>query len=111
MTRSKPLTPAAAMGVLKNDTGFPDEVVAAWNDLLLKYLRADGVAVITQQEAVAFLVDRLWISRQAVFERHLLDVEPLYRKAGWKVEYEKAAYYEVDRDSVFTFRAPRRRAQ
>ena len=34
------------------------------------------------------------ITRDEVLRQKLLDVEPLYRKAGWQVEYDKHAYCE-----------------
>jgi hypothetical protein len=33
-------------------------------------------------------------TRQQVFDNNWLDVEDIFRKAGWKVNYEKPAYNE-----------------
>ena len=42
------------------------------------------------------------LQRQELFDKGWLDIEPLYRRAGWKVEYDKPAYYE-DYQPNFTF--------
>jgi hypothetical protein len=36
----------------------------------------------------------------------LLDIEPIYREAGWIVEYDKPAYCE-NYDANFTFTIPK----
>ena len=40
--------------------------------------------------------------RNKLFDKHYLDIEPLYREAGWKVKYDKPAYNE-DYKATFTF--------
>ena len=42
------------------------------------------------------------ITRETIFDNHWLDIEPTYRKVGWKVEYDKPAYYE-SYPATFTF--------
>lgn len=32
--------------------------------------------------------------KDEIFKKHWLDVEPIYEKAGWKVEYDKPGYNE-----------------
>ena len=34
------------------------------------------------------------ITRDTIFDNHWLDIEPTYRKAGWKVIYDSPAYCE-----------------
>jgi hypothetical protein len=40
--------------------------------------------------------------QQVIFDNHWLDIEDHYRKAGWKVTYDKPSYYE-DYDAFFKF--------
>lgn len=46
------------------------------------------------------------INRHTLFDNHWLDIEPIYRIAGWEVEYDKPAYCE-DYPANFTFRIPK----
>lgn len=41
--------------------------------------------------------------RGMLFDKHYLDIEPIYEEAGWEVEYDKPAYCETY-DANFTFR-------
>lgn len=41
-------------------------------------------------------------SRQFIFDKHWLDIEDTYRKAGWNVEYDKPGYCE-NYDAYFVF--------
>ena len=34
------------------------------------------------------------LSKDMIFENHWLDFEPIFRKAGWKVSYDKPGYGE-----------------
>jgi hypothetical protein len=42
------------------------------------------------------------VSRQEVFDNQWLDIEDIYREAGWKVSYDKPAYNETYK-AYFTF--------
>ena len=46
------------------------------------------------------------IDRNTIFENDWLDVEPIYRKEGWIVEYDKPAYCE-NYPANFTFKVPK----
>ena len=45
------------------------------------------------------------IDRKTIFDNHWLDIEPIYRKEGWIVEYDKPAYCE-NYAANFTFKIP-----
>jgi hypothetical protein len=51
---------------------------------------------------VALLVKK-GLKKQQIFDDNLLDVEEVYEKAGWKVEYDKPAFNE-SYPATFTFR-------
>ena len=46
------------------------------------------------------------VTRSTLFDNNWLDIEPIYRRAGWVVEYDKPAYCE-DYPATFTFKLPK----
>lgn len=44
------------------------------------------------------------ISSDELYKKHQLDIEEVYRKAGWVVSYDKPAYNE-NYDAIFTFKS------
>jgi len=49
------------------------------------------------------------IQRQEIFDSKYLDFEPIFRKIGWKVEYDKPAYCESYEPSfIFTKKKQKR---
>lgn len=80
---------------------IPDEVIEIWNELIKEAW--DGRrSYIKQPYAVALISNRLGITKQQAFDRHLLDIESIYEEAGWKVEYDKPGYCD-DYEASFTF--------
>lgn len=98
---TKPITPAEA---LDTPLAFPDEVVGCWNHIILTNLR-NGSARVEQDAIVEIIASRMNCARQTVFDNHWLDVESLYRKAGWKVEYDKPGPGDTYK-AFFIFTAP-----
>ena len=93
----KPITPQEALDG-RADV-IPDFVIEAFN-ALIKLKMYNGTARITQNEAVQAVLQH-WPGsaahpqpRDHVFNQHWLDVEPLYRRAGWGVTYDKPGYNE-----------------
>jgi hypothetical protein len=60
-------------------------------------------ATVMQPEAAKRIAKALGITTSEAFKRGLLDVEDAYRKAGWKVEYDKPGYNETY-EASFKFR-------
>ena len=56
------------------------------------------------QDDVAKLIVQKGLKRQDIFDNHWLDVEDLYRKNGWKVDYDKPGYNE-SYNAYFVFSA------
>lgn len=79
---------------------IPDEVFAAFDELIAKDFN-QGYATVMQNEVVLLALKKLKVAghrkmtRQMIFDNHWLDVEAIYRKRGWKVEYDKPAYNET----------------
>lgn len=59
-------------------------------------------AVLGQDELCDDIARHFGFNRSEVFARKLLDVEEVYRAAGWNVEYDKPAYCETY-PATFTF--------
>lgn len=64
---------------------FDEEIVRCWNGSFSKVLQSDVAALIARY---------LEIAVGEVFRRGLLNVEPIYRKAGWVVEYDRPGFSE-----------------
>lgn len=45
---------------------------------------------------------RRGMKRDELFDKGWMDIEPIYRKSGWRVEYDKPAYNETY-PATFTF--------
>ncbi len=72
---------------------FPDEVIAAFNAEIAT--RWDGTQATIQQETmVARISGALGLERAEVFSCRLLDVAEVFRRAGWRVVYDKPGYCE-----------------
>lgn len=81
---------------------FPDEVIHAFNELIaLNY--CDGRAVIKQSDVLLRL--EAVFSRQTVVDNGWLNIEELYRSAGWNVDYDKPGLYETYQ-ATFIFLRP-----
>jgi hypothetical protein len=95
----KPITPAEARG--KKKESIPPEVFEVFNQLLTEKYAED--ITITQNEVMTMILKALPnVKRQQVFDRGWLDIEDVYRSAGWAVEYEKPAYNESG-EAFWTF--------
>lgn len=98
----KPITPAEA----EKGTAKPDFVIKAFNDLIAHNMH-NGQARFTQYEVIQRIAQeagfQLLVSD--IYSSGWLDVEPLYREAGWTVEYDKPGYCETYK-AFFIFRKP-----
>lgn len=95
-----PIKPKEVQG--KKDAALPEEVFEVFNDLITKHWNGSS-ANFTQDEAVKIIAHKMGISRQEAFDKRYLDVESAYRKAGWKVVFDKPGYNE-DYQANFTFK-------
>jgi hypothetical protein len=87
-----PIRPSDVDGL--HTASIPEAVFEVFNRLIAKAWVGQR-AVVTQSEAADAIAAALEIPRAEVFERHLLDIEDAYRKAGWYVEYDKPGYNET----------------
>ena len=82
----RPITPRE---VEKKRGSIPDEVIEACNILILKRYSKPGFKI-TFNEIIQFAMelmveDEKVVERETFFIQGWLDIEPFYRKAGWKV--------------------------
>ncbi|MFA6421911.1 MAG: hypothetical protein WCV92_00700 [Candidatus Buchananbacteria bacterium] len=97
----KKVAPIKPSDVAKQkQASFPNEVLEAFNQLIAEKFN-NGYATIRQDDVVAILVAK-GLNRPEIFKKGWLDVEGIYRKAGWKVAYDKPAYNE-SYPATFTF--------
>lgn len=96
----KPITPNEI--VQHKFENLPDSVIEVFNLLIAQSW--DGTKAIVEQRSAANLIaKKLDITQAQVYEKKLLDVEEVYRKAGWVVMYDKPAYCE-SYEATFTFK-------
>ena len=96
----KPITPQEASQ--QRQTQIPDFVIDAFNKLIAKNYRNGRSEVIQNEVMLEILATDADLTRQTVFDNGWLDVEEVYRAAGWRVEYDKPAYCE-SYDPFFVF--------
>lgn len=101
----KALSPSEVLG--QKVSSIPDEIIEAMNQLLVEELSLQGTATILQKDLVG-RARRLMAESGSVhanvdfYAKNWLDIEPVFRAAGWKVEYDKPAYCE-NYEAHFTF--------
>lgn len=97
---SKPITPDQ-ITPRKQDL-IPDAVIDVFNDLIAKHWNGNR-SVVKQKDVVALLVANHNMTREDIYNNHYLDVEDIFRRAGWHVEYDKPGYNETY-DATFIFK-------
>lgn len=95
----KPITPREVASL--KQVLIPDAVIEAFNEMIAANFNG-GYSSFTQ-EAVVKLIVKKGISRNDLFSNNWLDVEPIYEKSGWKVEYDKPGYNE-SYEPTFSFK-------
>jgi len=99
-----PIKPNEIAG--RKEETFPDAVLESFNQLIAEKFSGNS-ATIEQDDVLKLMVDK-GLDRDEIFRRGWLDVEDVYRAAGWHVEYDKPGYNETY-PATFTFRrAPKK---
>lgn len=98
----EPITPEEVINQRLNS--IPDEVITIFNEMIVENWNNNGkYARLDQDKVVARIATRMNVHRQHIYDNGWLDVEPIFRKVGWSVKYDKPAYCE-DYDAYFEFR-------
>lgn len=79
---------------------FPDAVFEAFNELITQNFE-NGSAVVRQDKVVTLMVKK-GLDSSEIFDKGWLNIEDVYRKAGWRVEYDSPGYNE-NYPATFTF--------
>jgi hypothetical protein len=96
----QPITPGEV--VLLKGKQIPTGVIRAFNEMIA--MRWNGhSATIQQPEIVSAIQAMLNCERDKIFDNGWLEVEEIYREAGWEVEYDKPGYNEYY-DAYFVFK-------
>ncbi len=83
---------------------IPDIIIKVVNNLIVKHWEPlNHKAVVKQNEILdeVIVLDET-LTHSKIFDNHWLDIEPIYRKIGWNVVYNKPPYYE-DWEAYFVF--------
>lgn len=83
----KPIKPSEVID--KKQELIPDEVIEAFNEMIAANWNGTS-STVSQTEVYALIKKKLGKD----FPMNYLDVEDIYRKAGWKVNYDKPGYNE-----------------
>lgn len=97
----KPIKPSEMIQTI------PDWVIEGANECIqAHWVELNKESHFTQDELINYVLkhkpESARIGRDILFKNHWLDIEPLYRKEGWKVDYDKPGYCETY-DANFTF--------
>lgn len=85
----------------------PGAVLEAFNELITERM-SGGVAVVRQSAVLERILAKMpGRARAEIFRSGWLDIEDVYRAAGWKVDYDRPGYNETY-EATFTFEAVRR---
>lgn len=86
------------------EDSIPEFVIEAVNNILKKEYRGDSVTILQKEimTEVMNLRTDLSLSKEDIYKNHWLDFEPLFRKNGWNVSYDKPGYNE-SYEARFTF--------
>ena len=99
---TEPLKPSDVISAKKKQI---PEVIEAFNHLIAERIDSSGTATVYQEDAIFEIMARVeGLSRSEIFERKMLDVENIYKDAGWKVIYRSPDYTESFRP-YFEFRS------
>ena len=118
----EPIRPIEPKEVIDKKVNIiPEEVIEAFNELIAQNY-SEGYATVLQKDAERLMIakglDRLItiekgeekvVDKSIIYKNHWMDVEGIYRKAGWKVEYDKPVGYAGETfEPYFRFSRPRR---
>lgn len=103
----KPITPKEAHEQFCT-TQIPDFIFEVVNELLTQKASQPNCNIDIKQNKI---VQRIIkhpnfpknLSTQSIFDNGWLNIEPLYKEAGWEIIYDKPAYNE-SYDAYFTFK-------
>jgi hypothetical protein len=88
---TKALSPNEADELRSQGHSIPPEVIEAVNDLIVT--KPGNFFSLMISDVKRAISDKMGISTADILD-HWLDFEPVYRKAGWSVHYDRPGYNE-----------------
>lgn len=86
---------------------FPTEVIESFNELITENFNGSSATVMQKDVVERIISKNSQIDREEMFKKHWLDVEDVYRKAGWIVKFDQPAYNE-SYEASFVFEKKKR---
>lgn len=86
---------------------IPECIISATNKLLVRKLNGKSAKILQDEilKEACVGMDNPDAYRKQIFANKWLDIEETYRKAGWKVTFDKPAYCE-SYEAFFIFEKP-----
>lgn len=97
----KPITPAQVVAV--KESQIPDVVIQSFNRLIAKHWNG-RYSKFLQDEVLSEITCGSDLTSNVIFANKYLDIEQVFKDAGWKVSYDAPGYNESYKAS-FTFTA------
>jgi hypothetical protein len=103
----KPISPKQVMDI-RVEKVIPNAVFTAFNDLIAE--KWNGVSSSVKKKEVlkrisGYMSEADWDEFSSTWaEKHLLDIEPFYREAGWQVNYESPDRGDSNFEEYFSFK-------
>lgn len=89
-----PISPDAVVEH-KRDKIIPPEVITAFNNQIAKNF-SSNYAIVKQCDVInEILVTMVDVTRQQIYNKKWLDIEDIYRAAGWDVYYDRPGWNET----------------
>lgn len=95
----KPITPSQAMR--QKQSTLPAAVLLVFNQVIVETFNGTS-ASFKADRIVKEICIQMGIKSEDVYKRHYLDVEEVYRRAGWEVTYDQPGFNETY-PATFTF--------
>lgn len=95
---TKPITPNDIPAVRAKM--LPPEVLETFNELITEHY-SNGRSTVKQKEVVERL-ETAGFNHREIYDKGYLNVEEIYRDAGWHVKFDKPGYNE-SYDAYFVF--------
>ena len=91
---SKNIKPISPKELSQTKELHPD-IVSIFNEILTERFSEGKIVTIFQEEVIErFLSRNEGFEKSLLFTNHMLDIEPFYRKEGWKVSFDRPGYSE-----------------
>ena len=100
----RPISPDEVTGLQREL--IPPEVIEIFNRFIGRTI-LNGHATIRQDDVVKALVES-GLDKRAIFDNGWLNIEEIYREAGWEVVYDSPAYNE-SYPPTFKFTVPKKK--